>query len=192
MSDEPGPSKPYSFLRPKIAFTMSDLENDVDESYDTDAEIQGTSKPSKNCDTNLSGKKKKTKTFTKAPNLQEIQAMVETQGLVKETIKKRENAERQYNKWAETFDYKSLDELCEEGCSKEELEFAICSYFDSFMVGKNNDELPSKNYIDTIKSHLKVLIKKKTSNRLDIADNIAFPKLRVSLNQFAEQKTVLK
>ena len=166
-------SKKYSFSRPKITFTMDDLEddaeNDVNEAYDKKEEIPEVSK------SKASSKKK---TFTKAPNLQEIKAMIDTQGLVQKTIDKREAAERQFNTWAEKFGYKSLEKLCEEGI-KEDLEFAICAYFDSFTVGKN-DELPSKNYIDTVKSHLKVLIKIKTSNILDIADNIVFPKLKLS------------
>ena len=44
-----------------------------------------------------SPKKRKTKSFTKKPDLDIIQQMVETQGLSKNTIDKRKAAKRKYN-----------------------------------------------------------------------------------------------
>ena len=95
-------------------------------------------------------KKKKFKKFTKKPDLKEIKEMVDTQGLTKNTLKKKEGVERSFNTSAETFDYKNLDELCKEDCKKEDLETAICSFFDSFTVGEE-ELVPKKNYIDSIK-----------------------------------------
>ena len=89
----------------------------------------------------LSNKKKKsmTKSFTKKPDLEAIQEMVDTQGLAKSTRDKRTNVERQFNTWAKKFEYKNLDELCQ--TPKEEIDATICAFFDSYTVGKDN-ELP--------------------------------------------------
>ena len=125
-------------------------------------------------------KKRKTKSFTKKPNLEEIQEMQDTQGLTKGTLDKRKAVENQYNTFDKTFQYKTMDELCQEDTPKEKLEHAVCSFFDSFTSGEGDDEkLPMKNYADSTKSHLKVLIKIKTENRWDISDSVQFQQFRV-------------
>ena len=59
------------------------------------------------------------------------------------------------------------------------LEDGLCSFFDCYTVG-SNDELPSKNYADTMKSHLRMWVKDKTFGRIDITDQFKFAKFHVS------------
>ena len=125
------------------------------------------------------GGKRKKKTFTKPPDFEEIDQMIQTKGLSKKTIDKREYAEKQFNENAETFGTKLLDDLCKEETPKDEFDLAMCAFFNSFTVG-NNGELPQKNYADAIKSHLRVLIKQKTENRIDIGNQYVMPKFNVS------------
>ena len=124
-------------------------------------------------------KNKKRKTFTKPPDFEEIDVMVETKGLSKKTTQKREFVEGQFNTNAETFGMRSLDDLCKDETPKEDIDRAMCAFFNSFTVG-NNEELPKKNYADSFKSHLRVLIKQKTKNRIDICDPIRMPNFHVS------------
>ena len=127
----------------------------------------------------VGGTKKKTKSFTKAPNFEEIDTMVATRGLSGATIKKRASVESMYNEHATTFKFKNLDELCQEDSPKTDLDRNLCAFFDSFTVGPE-ELLPMKNYAEATKSHLKTLIKEKTKNRFNISDNIDFPKFNVS------------
>ena len=130
-------------------------------------------------DQKLSGWKKKKKTFTKPPNFEEIDELVQSKGLNEKTRKKREFVENQFNTYGETFGFKSLNELCKEETPNEEIDLAMCAFFNSFTVG-NDEELPKKNYADAIKSHLRVLIKQKTENRIDIGNSFDMPKFNVS------------
>ena len=127
----------------------------------------------------VGGTKKKTKSFTKAPNFEDIDAMSATRGLSEKTIKKRASVETMFNEHAATFKFKNLDELCQEDSLKADLDRNLCAFFDSFTVGPE-ELLPMKNYADATKSHLKTLIKEKTQNRFDISDNVDFPKFNVS------------
>lgn len=125
------------------------------------------------------GGRRKKKTFTKPPDFEEIDQMVQTKGLSKNTTEKREFGENQFDDNAETFGMKSLEELCKDEAPKEEVDRAMCAFFNSFTVG-DNEELPKKNYADAIKSHLRVLIKQKTENRIDIGNSFDMPKFNVS------------
>ena len=76
-----------------------------------------------------------------------------------------------------------MEEHCESSTleQKEEFQIALSSFFNTYEPQGKEDELPSRNYMDTIRSHLRTIIKKKTEGKIDICDQIQMPKFHVSL-----------
>ena len=127
------------------------------------------------------GGSKKRKSFVKRGDMSNVEKMAKNKGLSAGTLKKREGERVKFNTYCKTFDVgkKSLEEFCKEDSPKEMVEKVVCEYFDAYTVGENN-ELPSRNYADTIRSHLRMLIKEKTNGRIDLTDEFQMPKFDVS------------
>ena len=120
----------------------------------------------------------KRKSFTKKPNLEEIEVLTKQKGLEPETERKRKCVRENFEQFLKDNDFKTLDQFCEDS-EVTEFQIALCSFFDCYTVGET-DELPKRNYIDNLRSHLRMIIKEKTLNRVDINDKIAWPKFNVS------------
>lgn len=124
----------------------------------------------------------KKKTFTKKPNLKEINVLVETKGLTKGTTDKRNNVRDAFNRFLETWNTKTLDDFCKAKPAEERKSFkiALSLYFNTYTVGPNDDELPMRNYVDCIRSHLRTVVKEKTVGEIDICDPHKMPYFHVS------------
>ena len=125
--------------------------------------------------------RKKKKTFKNLADQDEINEMAATRGLSKETIQKRENHWESLVLFLKTFGYPTIEKLLDQDTPIAELQGALNSFFGSYTVGKA-EELPTRNYSDQIRSHLRISIKEKTDGRLDICDKIKMPLHDVSLN----------
>lgn len=127
----------------------------------------------------VSGKKRKS--FQKKGDTNKVTKMAKKKGLAEGTTRKRDSNEIHFNTYCKTFDLeiKNLDDFCKEGNPKEMLEDAVCEYFEAYTVGEK-EELPSRNYADSIRSHLRMLIKEKTKGRWDLNDEFQMPKFHVS------------
>ena len=80
-----------------------------------------------------------------------------------------------------TWEYKSYDELCQAKTDEErrELCLALSAFFQSYTVNKKGkEELPHRNYFDTIRSHLKLSIKEKSLGEIHICDSIKMKKCK--------------
>ena len=123
----------------------------------------------------------KQKSFVKKPNLEEIAALTEQKGLEKETTQKRTCVQSNFESFLKENDFKSLEQCCSPETLLEEFQIVLSAYFDCY-TSKHGDkeELTKRAYADNIRSHLRMIIKEKSENRIDICDKMAMQKFSVS------------
>ena len=136
----------------------------------------------------MDGKKKKKKgshgghkrkSFEIKPNLEEIEELTEKKGLDPETLRKRKNIEENFEVFLETNNFKTLGQFCGPEEPIQEFQIALSAFFECYRVEKTN-ELPMKGYCDNMRSHLRMIVKEKTDNRIDICCKIKMKRFHVS------------
>ena len=106
-------------------------------------------------------------------NKKEAEKFISNGGVSERTKYQRERAQNHFIEYAKS---KIGDQSFENGTFFEDitqLESVLIHYFSTFR--KLNDDLPKKNYLDSTKSHINVLIKNKTKSMVDINESSQFP-----------------
>ena len=157
--------------------TMSEEMTEAMDTSDSENDTSNSENETMLEEKSVGGKKRKS--FFKRGDMSNVEKMAKNKGLSAGTLKKCEGERVKFNTYCKTFDVgkKSLEEFCK--APKEMVEKAVCEYFEAYTVGENN-ELPSRNYADTIRSHLRMLIKEKTNGQIDLTDEFQMPKFDVS------------
>ena len=102
---------------------------------------------------------------------EEIKKLKGNAGVSKNTLKAKRRAEEHFRGYVLSNLDKNVEELCTEENLKH-LESVLINYFSSYRL--ETDELPSMSTVRATRSHIKMMVKKLSSGKIDICDSAVF------------------